>query len=113
LLAISAVHHHLIKNGKRTHVGLVLESGEPREVHHFALLIGYGAAAVNPYLAFETLHGMIEEGQLGTKTSELGTKNGKQNGGDGDPHKKSAAPRAKRRARQVREANTSRRRTRA
>jgi glutamate synthase (ferredoxin) len=64
LLAISAVHHHLIKNGKRTHVGLVLESGEPREVHHFALLLGYGAAAMNPYLAFETLDGMIRDGHL-------------------------------------------------
>jgi glutamate synthase domain-containing protein 2/glutamate synthase domain-containing protein 3 len=64
LLAISAVHHHLIENGKRTHVGLILESGEPREVHHFALLIGYGAAAINPYLAFETLDGMIRDGQL-------------------------------------------------
>jgi glutamate synthase domain-containing protein 2/glutamate synthase domain-containing protein 1/glutamate synthase domain-containing protein 3 len=64
LLAISAVHHHLIRNGKRTQVGLVLESGEPREVHHFALLIGYGAAAINPYLAFETLDGMIRDGHL-------------------------------------------------
>jgi glutamate synthase (ferredoxin) len=64
LLAISAVHHHLIKNSKRTHVGLVLESGEPREVHHFALLLGYGAAAMNPYLAFETLDGMIRDGHL-------------------------------------------------
>ncbi len=64
LLAISAVHHHLIENGKRTHVGLVLESGEPREVHHFALLIGYGAAAINPYLAFETIDGMIDSGEL-------------------------------------------------
>jgi glutamate synthase domain-containing protein 2/glutamate synthase domain-containing protein 1/glutamate synthase domain-containing protein 3 len=64
LLAISAVHHHLIRNGKRTQVGLVLESGEPREVHHFALLIGYGTAAINPYLAFETLDGMIRDGYL-------------------------------------------------
>src|SRR5439155_22335603 len=64
LLAVSAVHHHLIKNGKRTHVGLVLESGEPREVHHFSLLIGYGAAAVNPYLAFETLDGMVHSENL-------------------------------------------------
>jgi glutamate synthase (ferredoxin) len=64
LLAISAVHHHLIRNGKRTHVGLVLESGEPREVHHFALLIGYGAAAINPYLSFETLDGLIHSGHL-------------------------------------------------
>ena len=55
LLATSAVHHHLILEGSRARVGLVVESGEPREVAHFALLIGYGAGAVNPYLAFETL----------------------------------------------------------
>ena len=54
LLATAAVHHHLIREGTRTKVGLVVESGEPREVHHFAMLIGYGAGAVNPYLAFET-----------------------------------------------------------
>jgi glutamate synthase (ferredoxin) len=65
LLATAAVHHHLIREGTRTRVGLVIESGEPREVHHYALLIGYGAAAVNPYLAFETLGDMIREGQLG------------------------------------------------
>ncbi len=59
LLATSAVHHHLIKKGERTKVGLILESGEPREVHHFALLLGYGANAINPYLAFETLDDMI------------------------------------------------------
>src|SRR5213075_3051960 len=50
--------------GTRTRVGLVLESGEPREVHHFSLLIGYGAGAINPYLAFETLDDMIRQGQL-------------------------------------------------
>ena len=55
LLAVSAVHHHLIREGTRTQVGLIVESGEPREVHHFALLLGYGAAAINPYLVFETL----------------------------------------------------------
>lgn len=55
LLAVSAVHHHLIKTGKRTQVGLVVESGEPREVMHFALLIGYGASAINPYLALGTI----------------------------------------------------------
>jgi len=54
LLATAGVHHHLIRNGTRTRIGLVLESGEPREVHHFALLIGYGVGAVNPYLAFES-----------------------------------------------------------
>ena len=57
-LATAAVHHHLIRKGLRTSVGLVVESGEPREVHHFAVLAGYGAEAVNPYLAFETLESM-------------------------------------------------------
>nr|WP_232372447.1 glutamate synthase large subunit [Acuticoccus mangrovi] len=55
LLATAGVHHHLIRRGLRTSVGLVVESGEPREVHHFAVLAGYGAEAINPYLAFETL----------------------------------------------------------
>ena len=55
LLACAAVHHHLIRRGLRTGVGLVVESGEPREVHHFACLAGYGAEAINPYLAFESL----------------------------------------------------------
>ncbi len=64
LLAVSGLHHHLIREGTRTRVGLVLESGEPREVHHFALLIGYGAGAINPYLAFETLDDMIHQGIL-------------------------------------------------
>jgi glutamate synthase domain-containing protein 2/glutamate synthase domain-containing protein 1/glutamate synthase domain-containing protein 3 len=64
LLAISAVHHHLIREGTRTQVSLVLESGEPREVHHFALLIGYGAGAINPYLAFETIDDMVRQGHI-------------------------------------------------
>ena len=64
LLAVSGLHHHLIRKETRTRVGLILESGEPREVHHFALLVGYGASAVNPYLAFETLDDMIREGLL-------------------------------------------------
>ncbi|MBI4358423.1 MAG: glutamate synthase large subunit [Candidatus Omnitrophica bacterium] len=64
LLAVSGLHHHLIREGTRTKVGLVLESGEPREVHHFALLIGYGCGAINPYLAFETLDDMIRQGIL-------------------------------------------------
>ena len=64
LLALSAVHHHLIREETRTRVGLLVESGEPREVHHFALLIGYGASAVNPYLVFETLDDMIGQGLL-------------------------------------------------
>ncbi len=62
LLATSAVHHHLIREGTRTKVGLVIESGEAREVMHFALLIGYGAGAINPYLAFETLADMVQDG---------------------------------------------------
>jgi glutamate synthase (NADPH/NADH) large chain len=64
LLATSGVHHHLIREGTRTRVGLVVESGEPREVHHFALLIGYGAGAVNPYLALETLSDLCRKGTL-------------------------------------------------
>ena len=60
LLATAAVHHHLIREGVRTRVGLVVESGEPREVMHFALLIGYGAGAVSPYLAFEALRELAE-----------------------------------------------------
>ncbi|MCW5682723.1 MAG: glutamate synthase subunit alpha, partial [Xanthobacteraceae bacterium] len=61
LLACAAVHHHLIRKGLRTSVGLVVESGEPREVHHFACLAGYGAEAINPYLAFETLLAMRDD----------------------------------------------------
>ncbi|MGH7915975.1 MAG: glutamate synthase central domain-containing protein, partial [Candidatus Binataceae bacterium] len=64
LLATAAVHHHLIREGTRTRCGLVVESGEPREVMHFCLLIGYGAGAVNPYLAYATLAGMIDDGRL-------------------------------------------------
>ncbi|WP_458759877.1 glutamate synthase large subunit [Afipia sp. TerB] len=61
LLACAAVHHHLIRTGLRTSVGLVVESGEPREVHHFACLAGYGAEAINPYLAFETIIAMKDK----------------------------------------------------
>ncbi len=64
LLAVSGLHHHLIRKGTRTQVDLVLESGEPREVHHFCTLIGYGCGAINPYLAFETLDDMIRQGLL-------------------------------------------------
>jgi len=64
MLAVAGLHHHLIRQGTRTRVGIVLESGEPREVHHFALLIGYGCSAINPYLAFETIEDMIREGLL-------------------------------------------------
>ncbi|HEX9464905.1 MAG TPA: glutamate synthase large subunit [Alphaproteobacteria bacterium] len=61
LLATSAVHHHLIREGKRTETGLVIETGEAREVHQFCVLAGYGAEAVNPYLAFETLEALRRE----------------------------------------------------
>ncbi|HVQ75140.1 MAG TPA: glutamate synthase large subunit [Candidatus Binatia bacterium] len=64
LLATSGVHHHLIRAGARVRVGLIIETGEAREVHHVALLLGYGAGAVNPYLAFETVDDMIREGVL-------------------------------------------------
>ena len=59
------VHHHLIREKTRTRVGLVVETGEAREVHHMALLLGYGAGAINPYLAFETIEDMIDEGPAG------------------------------------------------
>jgi glutamate synthase (NADPH) large chain len=64
LLLVSAVHHHLIAEKSRTRVGLVIETGEAREVHHMALLLGYGAAAINPYLAFDTIEDMITSGAL-------------------------------------------------
>ena len=64
LLALTAVHNHLIREGSRTQVALIIESGEPREVMHYALLIGYGASAINPYLAIETLEDMAKRGFL-------------------------------------------------
>jgi glutamate synthase (NADPH) large chain len=64
LLLTSAVHQHLVRTGQRTNVGLVVETGEAREVHHVALLIGYGAAAVNPYLAFETIDDLVRTGAI-------------------------------------------------
>ena len=64
LLAVAAVHHHLIAVGRRTQCELVLETGEPRETHHFAVLVGYGAGAINPYLALESLHELREQGVL-------------------------------------------------
>jgi len=64
LLGIAAVHHHLVREATRTEVGLILETGEPRDVHHFACLIGYGAGVVNPYLVFETYVDLEREGYL-------------------------------------------------
>ncbi|MFF3922643.1 glutamate synthase large subunit [Paenibacillus lactis] len=75
LLAVSALHHHLIRQGTRTKVAIMLESGEPREVHHYALLLGYGVSAVNPYLAFQTLDDMIREGMLRGISHEKAVKN--------------------------------------
>ncbi|MGY9074501.1 MAG: glutamate synthase large subunit [Acidimicrobiales bacterium] len=64
LLLTAAVHHHLVRTKTRTKVGLVVECGDAREVHHMALLLGYGAGAINPYLAFESIHDMIKEGVI-------------------------------------------------
>ena len=64
LLAVSALHQHLVVTKRRTSVAVVLESGEPRDVHHFAVLLGYGASAINPYLAQETIHELIDDGLL-------------------------------------------------
>jgi glutamate synthase (ferredoxin) len=75
LLAVGGLHHHLIREGTRTRVGLILESGEPREVHHYALLVGYGVGAVNPYLAFETLDDLIREGILKDVDHKTAVKN--------------------------------------
>jgi glutamate synthase domain-containing protein 2/glutamate synthase domain-containing protein 3 len=71
LLACSGVHQHLIREGTRTQCGLIVESGEPREVHHFALLFGYGCGAVNPYLAFETLADLCRRGMLKNGKGDL------------------------------------------
>ncbi len=79
LLALTAVHNHLIREGTRTQVALIIESGEPREVMHFCLLIGYGASAVNPYLAIETLENLSLRGGLPEKvTFETALKNYKK-----------------------------------
>ncbi|RXZ81459.1 glutamate synthase large subunit [Paenibacillaceae bacterium] len=75
LLAVSSLHHHLIRQGTRTKVSILLESGEPREVHHYALLLGYGVSAVNPYLAFETLDDMISQGMLQGISHDKAVKN--------------------------------------
>ncbi|MGE3178310.1 MAG: glutamate synthase large subunit, partial [Vicinamibacterales bacterium] len=75
LLATASVHHHLVRLGKRTRCALVIESGDAREVHHCALLLGYGAGAVNPYLAFETLADMIRQRMLVGVNHERAVKN--------------------------------------
>jgi glutamate synthase domain-containing protein 2/glutamate synthase domain-containing protein 1/glutamate synthase domain-containing protein 3 len=75
LLAAAAVHHHLIREGTRTQVSLILETGEPREVHHFALLVGYGVGAINPYVAFETIEDMVRQGLVTKVDAQKGIKN--------------------------------------
>lgn len=76
LLAVSGVHHHLVREGTRLQCGLVLESGEPREVHHMAVLLGFGCGAINPYLLFDTVDQLLEEGRVpGDLTSEQAQKN--------------------------------------
>jgi glutamate synthase domain-containing protein 2/glutamate synthase domain-containing protein 1/glutamate synthase domain-containing protein 3 len=64
LLAVASVHHHLVREGTRLRTGIVLESGEPREVHHFATLIGYGVSAINPYVMLETLDSLVAQGRI-------------------------------------------------
>ncbi|MDP2912505.1 MAG: glutamate synthase large subunit [Candidatus Omnitrophota bacterium] len=68
LLAVGALHHSLVRNSTRTRIGIIVESAEPREVHHFALLFGYGADCVNPYFAYRVIGHMVREGELELKT---------------------------------------------
>lgn len=75
LLLTSAIHHHLIREKTRTRVGLVIEAGDVREVHHVALLIGYGAAAVNPYLAMESVEDLVHQGVISGVTPEKAVRN--------------------------------------
>jgi glutamate synthase (NADPH/NADH) large chain len=75
LLMLAGVHHHLIRNQNRMKVGLIVEAGDVREVHHVALLIGYGASAINPYLAMETAEELVRNGTLTGITAEKATKN--------------------------------------
>ena len=88
LLATGAVHHHLVRKEKRTRVGICVETGEAREVHHHCLLVGYGADAINPYLAFESLwqarrEGLLDSGDVGIKSEESG---------EGDEHREETHP---------------------
>ena len=75
LLAVSAVHHHLVRERTRTQVGLVVEAGDAREVHHMAMLIGSGAAAINPYMAFESISDMVDRGVLAGTDREKALQN--------------------------------------
>ena len=84
LLAVAAVHHHLVLQGTRLRAGIIVESGEPREVHHFATLIGFGASAINPYLMLETLDELVLEGRIARtgpdgQTVQIGAEEAAQN----------------------------------
>ena len=70
LLSVAAVHHHLVRERTRTKVGLVVEAGDAREVHHMAMLVGFGAAAINPYMAFESIEDMVDRGVITGITSD-------------------------------------------
>jgi len=72
LLAVSSVHHHLVREGTRLRAGIILESGEPREVHHFATLIGFGVSAINPYLMLETLDELVYKGLIASASASAG-----------------------------------------
>ena len=72
LLAGACLHHHLIKSGSRLKASIIIESAEPREVHHFALLLGYGVSGINPYLAFETIEEMCSNGMITGRYSRAG-----------------------------------------
>jgi glutamate synthase (NADPH) large chain len=75
LLAVSGLHHHLIRKGIRTKVSIIVESGEPREVHHFATLLGYGAEGITPYLAFDTIEALVEKKAFVSITTEQAVQN--------------------------------------
>ncbi|HNM94042.1 MAG TPA: glutamate synthase large subunit [Mycobacterium sp.] len=75
LLAVAAIHHHLVRQRTRTQVGLIVEAGDAREVHHMAMLIGFGAAAINPYIAFESIEDMLNRGALGGMDREKALSN--------------------------------------
>jgi glutamate synthase (NADPH/NADH) large chain len=70
LLAVAAVHHHLVRERSRTQIGLVVETGDAREVHHMAMLVGFGCAAINPYMAFESIEDMVDRGLITGLTSD-------------------------------------------
>jgi glutamate synthase (NADPH/NADH) large chain len=79
LLSVSTVHHHLVRARTRTQVGLVVEAGDAREVHHMAALVGFGAAAINPYMAFESIEDMVDRGVISGGTSGLTSDQAKAN----------------------------------